>query len=273
MRNLFRLLFTVCFIATLIPSFAQQVETGEASYYNDKYHGRLTALGDKYDKTLLTAAHRTHHKGTMLKVTNLSNSKTVIVRVNDRGPFKPGRIIDLSRAAAEKIDLIRAGVAQVRVEVVKSPDVSLYNKPKSKPQAKPQTSEFTAKGGSVKTVPNNSSSYNKIIANETVVKKATYAKSVPIPANDANNAIVTGNKKGFAIQVASFEKYVDATNHVAALKKKWFKNIFIVVKKDKDGISRYRIMMGPFDKKSSAMSYRNNLKLKYKINGLLVDLK
>ena len=269
MRNLLRILFLACFVVLFVPSFAQQVETGEASYYNDKFDGRLTALGDKYDKTKLTAAHRSHHKGTLLKVTNLSNSKSVIVRVNDRGPFKPGRIVDLSRAAAEQIDLVRTGVAQVRVEVVKSPDVSINTR--QKPRVKKE--EFTAKGGSsTSTTPPRSSYSNKIIANETVVKKATYVKPAPIPATDEENVIVTGKQKGYAIQVASFEKYKDALNHVDVLKKKWFKNIFVVVKQDKDGISRYRVMMGPFDKKLNAMSYRNNLKIKYKIDGLLVNL-
>lgn len=101
-------------------------ERGEASYYADKFHGRKTASGEIYKKTEFTAAHRTLPFGTKVKVTNLKNGKSVIVRINDRGPFKKTRIIDLSRAAAEKIDLIRIGVANVEVSTDENqPPVSI----------------------------------------------------------------------------------------------------------------------------------------------------
>lgn len=94
-----------------------KVEKGEASYYADKFHGRPTASGEKYNKKSFTAAHRTLPFGTKVRVTNVKNGKSVDVTINDRGPFKAGRVIDLSRAAAEKIGLIQDGVAQVTVEV------------------------------------------------------------------------------------------------------------------------------------------------------------
>lgn len=90
--------------------------TGEASYYAARFDGRPTAKGERFDNAKLTAAHRTLPFGTKLRVTNLSNGRSVVVRVNDRGPFARGRIIDLSQAAARKLDMIRAGVARVRVE-------------------------------------------------------------------------------------------------------------------------------------------------------------
>ena len=95
-----------------------KVEKGEASYYADKFHGRPTASGEKYNKKAFTAAHKTLPFGTKVRVTNLNNNKSVDVIINDRGPFKAGRIIDLSRAAAEKIGLINDGVAKVTVEVL-----------------------------------------------------------------------------------------------------------------------------------------------------------
>jgi rare lipoprotein A len=91
-------------------------EKGQASYYGEDFHGKKTASGETYDMKDFTAAHRTLPFGTKVKVTNLKNNKTVIVRINDRGPFKPGRIIDLSKAAAEKIDLIKYGVVDVIIE-------------------------------------------------------------------------------------------------------------------------------------------------------------
>lgn len=95
-----------------------KVEKGEASYYADKFHGHPTASGEKYNKKAFTAAHKTLPFGTKVRVTNLKNNKSVDVIINDRGPFKAGRIIDLSRAAAEKIGLINDGVAKVTVEVL-----------------------------------------------------------------------------------------------------------------------------------------------------------
>lgn len=96
-------------------------ERGQASYYADKFQGRSTASGEKYDKRKLTGAHRTLPFGTVVRVTNTSNGRSVEVRINDRGPFKAGRVVDVSRAAAEKLDMIRAGVIDCTVEVISRP--------------------------------------------------------------------------------------------------------------------------------------------------------
>ncbi|MEO0205275.1 MAG: septal ring lytic transglycosylase RlpA family protein [candidate division WOR-3 bacterium] len=97
----------------------QTSDYGLASYYGDEFNGKKTASGEVYNKWDYTCAHRTLNFGTRVKVTNLENRKTVIVRVNDRGPFAKGRIIDLSYAAAKEIDMIEKGVVRVKVEVVK----------------------------------------------------------------------------------------------------------------------------------------------------------
>jgi peptidoglycan lytic transglycosylase len=99
-----------------------QSEHGMAAYYSDKLHGRKTASGDLYDKKAMTAAHPSLPFNTMVRVTNLSNRQSVVVRINDRGPFgNRRRIIDLSREAAKRIDMIRAGVVEVRVEIISIP--------------------------------------------------------------------------------------------------------------------------------------------------------
>ncbi len=100
------------------------VETGIASWYGHPYHGRKTANGEVYDMETMTAAHRTLPFNVRVRVRNLANNKTVDVRINDRGPFVRGRIIDLSRAAARAIDLIGPGIAKVRVEVAALPSRS-----------------------------------------------------------------------------------------------------------------------------------------------------
>lgn len=92
-------------------------ETGIASWYGHPYHGRQSSSGEVYDMNGLTAAHRTLPFGAIVRVTNLENRKSVVVRINDRGPFVEGRIIDLSRAAAQQIGLIGPGTALVRIEL------------------------------------------------------------------------------------------------------------------------------------------------------------
>lgn len=87
-----------------------------ASYYADKYIGRKTSNGEKFRQNKLTAAHKTLPFGTKVKVTNLSNGQSVKVRINDRGPFIQGRIIDLSKKAAKKIDMVNTGVAKVTIQ-------------------------------------------------------------------------------------------------------------------------------------------------------------
>lgn len=94
------------------------VEYGQASWYGKPYHGRQTASGEKYNMNDLTAAHRTLPFGTKVKVTRLDNGRSVVVRINDRGPFVRNRVIDLSRKSAQKIDMINDGIADVRVEII-----------------------------------------------------------------------------------------------------------------------------------------------------------
>jgi rare lipoprotein A len=91
-------------------------ETGGASYYGAKHQGKRTASGERFNQHSLTAAHRQLPFGTRVKVTNLSNDKTVVVRINDRGPHVRGRLIDVSREAAEQLGMLRNGTARVRVQ-------------------------------------------------------------------------------------------------------------------------------------------------------------
>ncbi|HEX8699588.1 MAG TPA: septal ring lytic transglycosylase RlpA family protein [Myxococcaceae bacterium] len=88
---------------------------GLASYYGPGLHGRPTASGEKFDQNAMTAAHRTVRFGSCLRVVNMENGRSVQVRVNDRGPFKEGRIIDVSLEAARKLDMVKKGLARVRL--------------------------------------------------------------------------------------------------------------------------------------------------------------
>lgn len=98
---------------------ASELPDGDASYYGDELAGRPTASGETFDPGRLTAAHRTLPLGTRLRVTNVRNGRSVVVRVNDRGPFSGNRVLDLSYSAARQIGMIQSGQARVRMEVLR----------------------------------------------------------------------------------------------------------------------------------------------------------
>lgn len=97
---------------------AVNLERGQASFYADRYQSRKTASGERYDHGKRTAAHKTLPFGTRVKVTNTKNNKTVVVKINDRGPFVKGRIIDLSKSAFSRIGKTSAGILPVTLEVI-----------------------------------------------------------------------------------------------------------------------------------------------------------
>jgi len=123
------------------PARLGMTETGVASWYGVPYHGRHSASGEIYDMEQLTAAHRDLPFQTWVEVTNLSNGKQVDVRINDRGPFVKGRILDLSQAAARDIDMLRAGTARVRLKVIPPPSVQ------SAPGPSPPANGYTVQAG------------------------------------------------------------------------------------------------------------------------------
>lgn len=113
---------------------------GEASWYGKRHHGRLTANGEHFNMNGFTAAHRTLPFNTIVRVTDKTTRKTVVVRINDRGPYKESRIIDLSKAAASEIDIIKRGVTSVNLEILTWGDAARYRDgrkilPKKKRQA------------------------------------------------------------------------------------------------------------------------------------------
>lgn len=115
--SLAALLLTGCASQGQVDPHGYRAE-GQASWYGDRHHGKRTASGERFDQHALTAAHRQLPFGTRVRVTHLGNGRQVTVRINDRGPFGKGRIIDLSRRAAEQLDMLRQGIAPVRIEAL-----------------------------------------------------------------------------------------------------------------------------------------------------------
>ena len=120
------------------------VKYGKASWYGKPFHGRLTANGERYNMYKMTAAHRTYAMGTILKVTNLHNKRSVKVRVNDRGPFYSSRMVDLSYGAARKLGMVKKGIGKIKVEVVSSNKKS-YRKKTAKKEYKSFTKKIAKK--------------------------------------------------------------------------------------------------------------------------------
>lgn len=129
-------------ILLAVPTTAQKSKTaskntGDATYYGHKFHGRRTSDGSTYHRDSLTCAHRTYPFGTMLRVRNKKNGREVIVKVTDRGPFRRGGVIDLSYAAAKEIDMVAAGVVPVEIEpVIVQPMIAHVPSKVEKPEVK-----------------------------------------------------------------------------------------------------------------------------------------
>jgi rare lipoprotein A len=98
-----------------------ETQTGLAAYYSHRLNGSRTANGERFSNTALTTAHQTLPFGTKVRITNVKNGKSVVLRVNDRGPTQPNRIVDVSRAAAVRLGFVRAGLTEVKLEVVEAP--------------------------------------------------------------------------------------------------------------------------------------------------------
>lgn len=105
-------------LATSTHAKNKKVQVGKGSWYGKKFQGKLTANGERYNMYTLTAAHRTFPFNSMVKVTNLKNRRSVIVRINDRGPYHGGRIIDLSYLAAKKLGYMKKGVAKLKIKLL-----------------------------------------------------------------------------------------------------------------------------------------------------------
>ncbi len=281
---------SITFVFSLVLSLNALVlsaqEFGYASYYSDEYNGSETAYGEIYDRGKMTAAHKMHPLGTRLRVTRLDTKKSVIVRVNDRGPYLKGRIVELSYAAAKQLGMLNDGSLEVKVEVV-GQDVAVKEEAKTPPVAVPavNTEEPVKPTSTANTTPPPAPVETKP-APVAVVEKKVNVIAVPVKTTtklqvDKNKlvrgdlgttglfqiAIAHSDKKGFGVQVASVGTYESMMDKVAQLQGKWFDNILISL----DGGKKFRVILGPFDTEGSARAYENNLKKK-KIDGFVVNL-
>lgn len=224
----------------MVARFIPGPENGKASYYADRYHGLKTASGERFDTAAMTCAHRNYPFGAMLKVTRLDNQKSVIVRVNDRGPFVAERVIDLSKNPARQLGLLRAGVAEVLVEPL----------PNNMPPASPPIS-----GTNPQTPPSPS-------------------PTTDTPALGKGFFSIAENKhssEGFGVQTGSYTDAKTLFFHVDNLKQKGISPL-MVHSGTANNQAIFRLIVGPFKSKKDTNKALSAVQ-KEGLAGFVVDMK
>lgn len=239
-----------------------QKMSGNASYYADRFDGKPTSTGETYNKNAYTAASKEFPVGTVLRVTNVANKLVTQVRINDCGPHHPDRIIDLSRAAAEQIGLLRAGVAMVSLEVLSMGTEGLAC------NRSQQKSTTTAKSPTISPNVVTPAVATRTVANPPVATPpvatppvATYSA----PAADPNASLPIGNDPIFylyGVQIAAYGRVGNATEF---MQKTGDKYGFLFKRTD---AKLTRIFVGPFLTETEAKNKMAELK-KQKVNGIV----
>jgi len=221
MKNLlsFRLYLSVA-------SAMAQVQVGKASFYADKFEGSPTASGEKYRASRLTAAHKTLPFGTKVRVTNLANNESVVVTINDRGPFVEGRIIDVSKSAAERLSFFNQGTAEVKLEIVDATDGKQETQPVVVDHVvveDKETYQFDIKRVNPTGYGLQLGTYQELVNVMKIVDnlRTAYKKKVAVQVKIVNGV------KYYSIMIVGFSKRDKAEGLMVALKKK-FPDSFVV---------------------------------------------
>jgi rare lipoprotein A len=267
MRQTFLALATLFSFALFSSFMLQKEEYGKAGYYADSLHGRKTASGEKYDKYEFTCAHKTLAYGTKVRVTRLDNKKSVVVRVNDRGPYVEGYVTDISRAAAEEIGLIKIGVTRVKIEVVEAA-ASARVAAETDGNAKLLTARGTTKSTSLVAKP---AQYNT--GDPQTANKKVAASGERLPSELYAVDIQKSRKEGFGVQVSTLYDADNVLPIVKKLQQEWPAKVLVSVERDEVyNKSTYRVVIGPFtDSKTAAVQQKAAAKKGYK-GCFVVDL-
>ena len=296
-------LFAVIISFSIFELTAQEEEFGLASYYSDDFQGRSTAYGDTYDKNEMTCAHKRYPYGTRVKVTRLDNNKSVIVKVIDKGPFIKGRIVDLSRRAAQQLGIIEIKSVKVKVEklggfkksaIAEAAPIEnkITTEADNQEQEIPETYEEVApaRNAIVKEAPISLEEKAAIAPTRSEkLEERSPAKTTQSSTKKASSrsqlvgkdfspyglykfALEKPEQKGFGVQVASFSSFDNVLQRVSELQAKWFDNILISMEAGTGGKKLYKIILGPFGDQKTAQHYQASLKSRYSIKGFVVDL-
>jgi rare lipoprotein A len=232
------------------------VQEGKASFYADKFEGRTTASGERYSHAKSTCAHLSLPFGTLVRVTSLSNGSSVVVRVNDRGPFVPNRIIDLSRSAAEKLDFIEQGIADVRIEVIDESGKVVQtaeSKPKPaepKPTTQPKPSATAASASQSTTQHAKTPEATK----QPVINTTSQSSSTEYELYELN--VTRQSPGGFTVQIGSYKELANLLRIADDLKASLKKEVRVQVATI-GGEKVYRLMVGQFSTRREAENFRD----------------
>lgn len=275
-------ILTLLFAVVSLSSFVlrnQAEEFGKASYYADSLHGRKTASGEKYDKNEYTCAHKTFPFGTKLRITLLDNSKSVIVRVNDRGPFREGHVVDLSRRAAQQIGLIDKGIARVKVEVVKDENDALESMNKNgddEEEVRAATTNGRAKMLAAKKADAPVAYSAGSDAKPAMTAKGRTAVADAKPAKKTSDLykvnIASTPKKGFGVQVSTLSDADNVLPILQKLEKKYAGKVLVNLEQDAaDNTNTYKVVIGPYGDRKAAQNALKAISKTYK-EAFVVDL-
>ena len=285
-------------------------EYGIASVYSTKFQGNRTASGELFNHKSYTAAHRTLPFGTLIKITRTDNGKSVVVRINDRGPFVNEHVTDISKAAAAKLEFGGNEDIRVKIEQVNNPKIqigstgslpkrdsptpllnttsesrSTIDNSKTVPMPDPAEYVLSKSVEEPRTVPReyrivpNKNDKNVVASNATIKKNPApiaTSKSVTAKPIQRNGFISLKMNKpdasaGYAIQVASMSKHDNMMKKVDNLDNQ-FSNVFVSMVLGKNGDPDYKVMLGPFASHDAASNYLKTVKRK-NIDGFVVNLK
>lgn len=215
-------------------------QTGLASWYGDKFHGKRTANGEIYDQMQMTAAHKTLPMPVMARVTNLENGKQVVVRINDRGPFVRGRIIDLSTRAAEVLGFRNAGVAKVRVEYLGKANKETRIVAKAVTDKAERQVEAAAPVNSV-----DSDELAPLAGAVDAVERAYKPKVDTSQYSDYRQVQLKGDTSIY-VQAGSFQMRDNAIRMKSTLERAGYRKPGVEIRIAKvDGVQYYRVQIGP----------------------------
>lgn len=243
-------LLSICLLPFLSPGQAGYIQEGKASFYADKFEGRTTASGERYSHSRSTCAHLTLPFGTLVRVTNLENNQSIVLRVNDRGPFVANRIIDLSRSAAEKLGYIDKGIADVRVEVIDE-EGNVVTSQQQNPISQPQKPAETAKPTQTVQRPQD------IAPQPKPTPSAVVSSSAEVSDIELYELKVTRQQiSGFTVQIGSYKELVNLLRIADDLKTSLKKDVRVQVA-NINGEKVYRLMVGDFNSRKDAETFKS----------------
>ncbi len=249
------LVLILLWFQSLNAQYANHAKIGIASYYHGWLDGKTTANGEKYDESQMTAAHLTLPFNSKVKVTNLYNQKSIIVRINDRGPFITKRIIDLSRAAADSLGFIYNGLTKVQLTVLS------YGKPKSnRNDTQIAAVKSIIKPEKIELVETNN--IQNIITHPKVKDEISSLKKDIITDNKTNDTISIQFNKTYGLQIGSFKLKKNAV--VLSEKMKVICNEEIIIHEIKKGnTSFFRLIIGKFADEKKVIQLKEKLNKDY----------